>query len=103
MIVARYRGSALGLLWALVTPAVMIAVFTFLFAVFIITDPAKWPVTVALMAADAAGAYQLVLPLRERRGMPFAGSDLDIAGQGLAGGIVERITRQRFSGKTAVA
>jgi len=32
MIVARYRGSALGLLWALVTPAVMIAVFTFLFA-----------------------------------------------------------------------
>src|SRR5919205_358806 len=33
MVVARYRGSALGLLWALVTPAVMIAVFTFLFAV----------------------------------------------------------------------
>ena len=32
MIVARYRGSALGLLWALVTPAVTIAVFTFLFA-----------------------------------------------------------------------
>jgi lipopolysaccharide transport system permease protein len=32
MTLARYRGSALGLLWALVTPAVMIAVFTFLFA-----------------------------------------------------------------------
>jgi lipopolysaccharide transport system permease protein len=32
MTVARYRGSALGLLWALLTPAVMIAVFTFLFA-----------------------------------------------------------------------
>ncbi|HEX3557978.1 MAG TPA: ABC transporter permease [Pyrinomonadaceae bacterium] len=32
MIVARYRGSVLGLLWALLTPAVMIAVFTFLFA-----------------------------------------------------------------------
>src|SRR5215217_728399 len=32
MLVARYRGSALGLLWALLTPAVMIAVFTFLFA-----------------------------------------------------------------------
>ncbi len=32
MFVARYRGSALGLLWALLTPAVMIAVFTFLFA-----------------------------------------------------------------------
>ena len=32
MTVARYRGSALGLLWALLTPAVMIGVFTFLFA-----------------------------------------------------------------------
>ncbi len=32
MTVARYRGSSLGLLWALLTPAVMIAVFTFLFA-----------------------------------------------------------------------
>jgi lipopolysaccharide transport system permease protein len=30
---ARYRGSALGLVWAVLTPAVMIAVFTFLFAV----------------------------------------------------------------------
>jgi lipopolysaccharide transport system permease protein len=29
---ARYRGSALGLVWALVTPAVMIAIFTFIFA-----------------------------------------------------------------------
>lgn len=33
MTVARYRGSALGLLWAALTPLVMIAVFTFLFAV----------------------------------------------------------------------
>ncbi len=32
MVLARYRGSALGLLWALLTPAVMIGVFTFLFA-----------------------------------------------------------------------
>jgi lipopolysaccharide transport system permease protein len=31
--VARYRGSALGLLWALLTPLVLIAVFTFIFAV----------------------------------------------------------------------
>ena len=29
---ARYRGSALGLLWALLTPVVMIAIFTFIFA-----------------------------------------------------------------------
>ena len=32
MTLARYRGSALGLLWALLTPAVMIGVFTVLFA-----------------------------------------------------------------------
>lgn len=31
-LVARYKGSVLGLLWALLTPAVMIAVFTFIFA-----------------------------------------------------------------------
>lgn len=29
---ARYRGSTLGLVWALLTPAVMIAVYTFIFA-----------------------------------------------------------------------
>src|SRR5215212_1426017 len=32
MTLARYRGSALGMLWALLTPAVMIGVFTFIFA-----------------------------------------------------------------------
>jgi lipopolysaccharide transport system permease protein len=31
-LVARYKGSALGLLWALLTPAAMIGVFTFIFA-----------------------------------------------------------------------
>ncbi|HVF56301.1 MAG TPA: ABC transporter permease [Pyrinomonadaceae bacterium] len=30
--VARYRGSALGLLWAVLTPVAMIAIFTFIFA-----------------------------------------------------------------------
>ena len=29
---ARYRGSVLGLVWALVTPTVMIAIYTFIFA-----------------------------------------------------------------------
>ena len=29
---ARYKGSALGIVWALVTPIVMIAIFTFIFA-----------------------------------------------------------------------
>src|SRR2546423_3164714 len=31
-LMARYRGSALGLLWTLVTPMVMIAIFTIIFA-----------------------------------------------------------------------
>src|SRR6267143_892931 len=31
-LVARYKGSVLGLLWAIVTPVVMIAIFTFIFA-----------------------------------------------------------------------
>ena len=29
---ARYRGSALGVVWAMLTPAVMIAIYTFIFA-----------------------------------------------------------------------
>jgi lipopolysaccharide transport system permease protein len=29
---ARYRGSALGVLWAMLTPAVMISIYTFIFA-----------------------------------------------------------------------
>src|SRR5215211_3896816 len=29
---ARYRGSVLGIAWAIVTPVVMIAIFTFIFA-----------------------------------------------------------------------
>jgi homopolymeric O-antigen transport system permease protein len=31
-LVARYRGSALGLIWAILTPIVMIAIFTLIFA-----------------------------------------------------------------------
>lgn len=31
-LVSRYRGSVLGIMWALLTPVVMIAIFTFLFA-----------------------------------------------------------------------
>ena len=31
-LLARYKGSALGILWALLTPVVMIAIFTFIFA-----------------------------------------------------------------------
>src|SRR5437867_4440019 len=31
-LVARYKGSVLGIVWAVLTPVVMIAIFTFLFA-----------------------------------------------------------------------
>ncbi len=31
-LLARYKGSALGIVWALLTPVVMIAIFTFIFA-----------------------------------------------------------------------
>jgi lipopolysaccharide transport system permease protein len=31
-LVARYKGSSLGIVWALLTPVVMIAIFTFIFA-----------------------------------------------------------------------
>ena len=31
-LVARYKGSVLGIVWAIVTPVVMIAIFTFIFA-----------------------------------------------------------------------
>ena len=31
-LVSRYRGSALGIVWAVLTPVVMIAIFTFIFA-----------------------------------------------------------------------
>ena len=31
-LVARYKGSVLGILWAIITPVVMIAIFTFIFA-----------------------------------------------------------------------
>jgi len=31
-LVARYKGSVLGILWAILTPVVMIAIFTFIFA-----------------------------------------------------------------------
>jgi lipopolysaccharide transport system permease protein len=31
-LLSRYRGSALGVLWAILTPVVMIAIFTFIFA-----------------------------------------------------------------------
>jgi len=37
---ARYRGSLMGLLWSFLNPALMLAVYTFVFGVVV---PARWP------------------------------------------------------------
>ena len=39
-IAARYRGSLIGLFWSFLTPALMLAVYTFVFGVVV---PARWP------------------------------------------------------------
>jgi lipopolysaccharide transport system permease protein len=41
-IAARYRGTALGLLWSLITPLLMLAMYTFVFSV---VFQARWPQT----------------------------------------------------------
>jgi len=45
-LVARYKGSALGVIWAVLTPVVMIAIFTFIFAGILGArfgvDPSPW-------------------------------------------------------------
>lgn len=52
-IVARYQGSALGLLWSLLTPLVMLAVFTFVFTV---VFQVRWGTL-----GDNKGAFALML------------------------------------------
>lgn len=49
-IVARYQGSVLGLAWSLVTPLIMLAVFTFVFTV---VFQARWGTETASKAAFA--------------------------------------------------
>lgn len=51
---ARYRGSALGILWALLVPLAMLVIYTFVFSV---VFKARWP---ALEGQEQAG-YALVL------------------------------------------
>ena len=52
-IVARYQGSVLGLAWSLVTPLVMLAVFTFVFTV---VFQARWGT-----ATESKSAFALML------------------------------------------
>lgn len=53
-IVSRYRGSLLGMLWSLVTPLLMLAVFTLVFGVVL---PARWPG----VAGQGIGMFALAL------------------------------------------
>jgi lipopolysaccharide transport system permease protein len=46
---ARYRGSLIGLLWSFLNPALMLAVYTFVFGVVV---PAKWPQGEQLTTTD---------------------------------------------------
>ncbi len=53
-IAGRYRGSALGMLWPLVNPLLMLAVYTFVFSV---VFTARWP----LAEAQPQGMFALIL------------------------------------------
>jgi len=48
---ARYRGSLIGLLWSFLNPALMLAVYTFVFGVVV---PARWPQSERLTTVDFA-------------------------------------------------
>ena len=53
-IVARYRGSVLGTLWSLLTPLLMLAVFTLVFGIVL---PSRWPGA----AGEGIGMFALAL------------------------------------------
>lgn len=59
-IAARYRGSILGFGWAVVTPLVMLGVYTFVFAVVL---KARWSVVGSEMSGTGAFAVQVFLGL----------------------------------------
>jgi lipopolysaccharide transport system permease protein len=60
-IVGRYRGSTLGVLWSLITPLLMLALYTFVFGVVL---KARWPVSVSASSAtteQSASEFALIL------------------------------------------
>lgn len=56
-IVARYRGSVLGLLWSLATPLLLLSVYTFVFGVVL---DARWPRKIAA-SGDSRTEFALLL------------------------------------------
>lgn len=57
-IVARYRGSALGLLWSLITPLLMLGVYTFVFGT---VFKARWAAGGNSSAVPDTAEYALIL------------------------------------------
>ncbi|MBZ9768441.1 MULTISPECIES: ABC transporter permease [unclassified Mesorhizobium] len=57
-VVGRYRGSALGLLWSLLNPLFMLAVYTFIFGVVM---KSRWTMPNQQSATDSTGEYAVVL------------------------------------------
>ncbi|TJV24022.1 MAG: ABC transporter permease [Mesorhizobium sp.] len=57
-VAGRYRGSAFGLLWSLLNPLFMLAVYTFVFGVVM---KSRWIIPGQQSATDSTGEYAVVL------------------------------------------
>ncbi|MDX2147976.1 MAG: ABC transporter permease [Planctomycetota bacterium] len=55
---AKYKGQRLGLLWAVLTPLIMLAIYTFVFA---IVFPSKWATPGQETRSEPLGAFALSL------------------------------------------
>src|SRR5215831_11358720 len=99
---ARYRGSVLGFLWTLVTPIVMIAIFTIIFAGFLIAGSGLQ----STVWNRGAGGRHRALTTRDSRhfdlsaGYPDPPNYCDV-GSRLAGGVAGGICQRYCAGHRA--